>query len=96
VKRIKGSGRDIINPLESIVKNTHTLVGLVEQNRAMQALVRQAETTIGGGRYLEAIPDKQVATTFNLSQLEGDIREHLADAGRRLEHSTIGRCSTSS
>jgi hypothetical protein len=26
VKRIKGSGRDIINPLESIVKNTHTLV----------------------------------------------------------------------
>jgi hypothetical protein len=39
VKRIKGSGRDIINPLESIVRNTHTLVSMVEQNRAMQALV---------------------------------------------------------
>jgi hypothetical protein len=88
VKRIKGSGRDIVNPLESIVRNTHTLVGLVEQNRAMRALVRQAETTVGGGRYLEAIPDKKVATTFNLSQLEGDIREHLADQGIDLEHST--------
>lgn len=81
VKRIKGSGRDIINPLESIVKNTHTLVGLVEQNRAMGALVDQAEKTVGGGRYLEAIPEKQIATTFNLEKVARDIKGELDAAG---------------
>jgi hypothetical protein len=95
VKRIKGSGRDIINPLESIVKNTHTLVGLVEQNRAMAALVRQAEGTVGGGRYLEAIPEKKVATSFNLSMLERDIREQLADQASSSRCPT-GICSTRS
>lgn len=81
VKRIKGSGRDIINPLESIVKNTHTLVGMVEQNRAMQALVDQATSTKGGGRYLEEIPEKQVATMFNLGKLAKEIKGELAASG---------------
>lgn len=81
IKRLKGSGRDIINPLESIVRNTHTLVTMVEQNRAMQALVHQAEATTGGGRFLERIPDKQVATTFNLDQVASHIRKELDAAG---------------
>ncbi len=81
IKRIKGSGRDIINPIESIVKNTHAFVSLVEQNKAMLALVDQARHTVGGGRYLERIPDKQVATTFNLGTLEGTIRQSLAAQG---------------
>lgn len=81
VKRIKGSGRDVINPLESIIKNTHTLVGMVEQNRAMAALVDQAENTVGGGRYLEAIPEKQVATMFNLQKVAKDIKGELDAAG---------------
>lgn len=81
VKRIKGSGRDIINPLESIVKNTHTLASMVEDNRARLALVDQAVKTTGGGRYLERIPEKQVATQFNLDRLAGEIKDELDQAG---------------
>lgn len=33
VKRIKGSTRDIINPLESIIKNTFEMINAVERNR---------------------------------------------------------------
>lgn len=81
IKRIKGSGRDIINPVESIVRNTHTFTTMVEQNRARLALVDQATKTQGGGRFLERIPDKQVATRFNLQQVAADIRAELVNAG---------------
>lgn len=39
IKRIKGSTRDIVNPIESIIRNTYMLVTLAERNRVMSALV---------------------------------------------------------
>ncbi|MCE5247953.1 DEAD/DEAH box helicase family protein [bacterium] len=84
IKRIKGSTRDIVNPLESIIRNTHTLVNMVEANRAMQALVAQAESTEGGGRFLEKVPAPVAATKFNLARLTPQIREALEDAGVEL------------
>ena len=83
-KKIRGSGRDIVNPLESIVRNTYTITDMVEKNRAMQALTKQAENTTGGGRYIERIPNPMEATQFNLSQLAGDIREALESDGIEL------------
>ena len=38
IKRIKGSEREIINPLESIVKNTYILVSAAERNQVSIAL----------------------------------------------------------
>lgn len=81
VKRIFGSGRDIVNPFESMVKNTFAIVDMVEKNRAMQALVRQAETAAGSARWIERIPDPKIATKFNLSQVSNDIKKALHDAG---------------
>lgn len=81
VKRIKGSGRDIVNPFESIVKNTFAMVDMVEKNRAMIALVNQAQQSVGSGRWIERIPDPQVATHFNLQKLTGQVRAALEDAG---------------
>lgn len=81
LKRIKGSGYDIVNPLESIVRNTHAIVETVEANRAMLALVKQARKTTGGGSYLEQAAPPQVATKFNLSRLTPEIRKALKEAG---------------
>lgn len=81
VKRIRGSGRDIINPLESMVKNAFAIVDMVEKNRAMQALVRQAESSAGSARWIEAIPTPKVATRFNLSELTKDVRAALVNNG---------------
>lgn len=81
IKKIRGSGRDIIDPLESIIKNTHAIVDMVEKNKAMRALVKHATSTEGGGQYIEAIPQPKVATKFNLGQLERPIRDAIDDAG---------------
>lgn len=85
VKRIKGSGKDIINPLESIVRNTYAIVDMVEKNRAMLALVDQASNVKGSGKFIERIPDPQIGTKFNLSQVSGAVRKALEDAGVDLE-----------
>lgn len=84
VKRIRGSGRDIVNPFESIVKNTFAIVDMVEKNRAMQALVRQAEESAGSAKWIERIPDPQVATRFNLQKLAKDVREALEEGDVEL------------
>jgi predicted RNA methylase len=81
VKRIRGSGKDIINPLESIIKNTFATVDMVEKNRAMLALVDQAMEIKGSGRFIEHIPAPQVATQFNLSQVAGAIKKALEEEG---------------
>jgi N12 class adenine-specific DNA methylase/2'-5' RNA ligase len=84
IKRMKGSGRDIVNPLESIIRNTFTIVDTVEKNRAMQALTRLADKSAGSAKWLEEVPAPQVATQFNLSQVEKDVRAELEDAGVEL------------
>lgn len=81
IKRIKGSGLDVIDPFESMVKNAFAIVDMVEKNRAMQALVRQAEKSAGSGRWIEKIPTPKVATQFKLSQVSKDIKQALVDAG---------------
>ena|GEM_PF-1693636 len=43
VKSIEGSTRKIVDPLESIIKNTYTYVQLAERNRALSALADLAD-----------------------------------------------------
>ncbi|MCC6989961.1 MAG: GNAT family N-acetyltransferase [Acidobacteria bacterium] len=83
IKKIKGSGRDIINPLESIVKNAFAMVDAVEKNRAMQALAGLADTAddtkqrgTGPGAWLRRIKDPQTVTGARL-------RDVLIDASKK-------------
>lgn len=78
---VRGSGRDVIAPTESIIRNTFAIVDMVEKNRAMQALVRQAGKAQGSGKWIERIPTPKVATTFNLASLTKDIAAALDEAG---------------
>lgn len=68
VKRIKGSGLDIVNPFESIIVNTHAIVDMVEKNRAMMALANQADRSKASSRLggLEKIPAPQIPDTVNV------------------------------
>ena len=81
IKRIKGSGREVIDPLESTIGNTFAIVDMVEKNRAAVALVEQAETAAGSARWIERIPTPQVATRFNLKTVTRAIGTALEDAG---------------
>lgn len=79
IKKIKGSWRDIQDPLESIIKNTHLYINAAEKNAVGQALVNLAEKTGGMGKYVEEIPTpihgtkgqyKEIFTKDELAQME--------------------------
>lgn len=46
LKAIKGSERDIISPVQTMVKNAEALLRRADQNKAMQALVSDLEGTV--------------------------------------------------
>lgn len=81
LKRMKGSTRRIVNPLETVIRNTHQTTEAGETNRAMLALVNLITETDGSAIWMEEIPVQQAATRFNLDQLENEIRGQLADQG---------------
>ena len=63
VKRIKGSDADIVDPLESVIKNTHSLISLAERNNVARSLVRAAESREGLGQFVEGPIPKPLTPT---------------------------------
>lgn len=55
IKRMKGSSRDIIAPIESVLKNTYSIIINAEKNLAGQTLASIAKMK-NMGTYVEAIP----------------------------------------
>lgn len=61
IRRIKGSGRDIIDPLESIIKNTYAMIEAAEKNGIGRALTDLATKTDGAGWMVEKLPTPKAA-----------------------------------
>lgn len=61
IRRIKGSGRDIIDPLESIIKNTYAMIEAAEKNGIGRALTDLASKTEGAGWLVEKLPTPKAA-----------------------------------
>lgn len=68
VKRIQGSTEKIVDPLESIVKNTYTLIQMAERNRVHRAFVELAEKSENGSEY--ATREKAKSKPIELSAEE--------------------------
>lgn len=67
VKRLKGSTRDIIDPLESIVKNTFQFYNAVERNHVGRTFAKLADKK-GMGQIVERVKGDKAKTdnTFNV------------------------------
>jgi predicted RNA methylase len=77
VKKMKGSWRPIEDPLESIIKNTYSLINIAERNMIGQALAKLADVE-GSGKWIEGpLPAKMIPHSFALER----IKEVLLDAG---------------
>lgn len=70
VKRIKGSALEVVDPLESIIKNTYSMIEVVERNEIGKALARLSEVE-GSGKYVEKIPAPVLPTKINLKEVIG-------------------------
>jgi hypothetical protein len=70
VKRLKGSGRDIIDPIESIVKDTQVFLNIAARNKVMVKLTDLAGQFEDAGAIVEVdIPAKLKPTSFTLDEI---------------------------
>lgn len=82
VMRRKGSTREIIDPLESIVRNTYAMFSYADRNAVAQALVKQAAKVQDQGWLVESgVVRPMKRTEFNLKEVEKQIKELLDDNG---------------
>ncbi|MFA5384004.1 MAG: LPD38 domain-containing protein [Eubacteriales bacterium] len=55
VKKMKGSTRDITDPIESIIKNTYLYTNIAERNKVGRAIAELADAKEGLGRLVEKV-----------------------------------------
>ena len=72
IKSIKGSGREIIDPLESMIKQTEKIIGTAHKAEVAKALVELADRP-GMASLIWEVPAPMQATKFEAEQLKKDI-----------------------
>jgi len=75
VMRMKGSDLEIMNPIESVVKNTMLFRDLAERNRAGAAFVKAVRETQGGGRVGEVVLQPMKAQNVSDAEVRAKLRE---------------------
>lgn len=99
VKRLKGSTRDVIDPLESMIKNTFAVVNAVEKNKVGLELSRLADIE-GAGRFVERLHGAQqvkkehIVTVFEKGekvqyQLDKDLYEAIQQLDEDVTNKVI-------
>lgn len=64
IKRFKGSTRDIIDPLQSILRNTYRFTNAIERNKVAQTFAKLADIH-GMGRIVEQVKEGSARATDN-------------------------------
>jgi len=88
--RMKGSTRLIINPLESIYRNTIYLLDLAERNRIGRAMIQLAGKAEGLGRLIHKVPMPVQPTEVEL----GRLKKVFEDAGVELPPDLLNKVVT--
>ena len=77
VKRMKGSGLDTLDPLESIVKNTENIISAAIKHQTADLIGRYADTVDGIGAFIERVPPDQVAKKVDITALKEEFNDRL-------------------
>ncbi len=75
VKRLKGSGRTVVDPIESAVKQAYVFTNLAMRNNVGRALVELAEKFPGAGKYIEEVPASTQTVNFKLSEIKNVLEQ---------------------
>lgn len=80
-KKIKGSEREIIDPIESIIKNTYSIIQNSDKARVMQAMATLSNKHHELGRLFEKVPPKltKIASINLADELSSDLKAQLGD-----------------
>lgn len=77
VKRMRGSTGDIIDPLETIIKNTYSYIYLAERTKILNQIVDNALAYRGGGILARQVPPPIRPVTTSLREVMKAVDPHL-------------------
>lgn len=78
VKKIRGSEREIIDPIESIVKDTYAIINAADRNNIGVMMARLAEKDPELGRVFERVDNKMTGTKVMDQEVRSAIEKKLA------------------
>lgn len=90
VKAIKGSDAPIVDPIESIIKNTYLYIELAERNRVAQRLVELAESSPQGAQLVQKVPVPRKPIEVTEPEVRKFLEQHGLD-GDQADAFTIFR-----
>lgn len=73
--KIKGSTRDIINPLESIIKNTYSYMQMAERNDTYKTLFDMANRYDGTGKWFDKVPTDMIGQTVTAEDVKSILEQ---------------------
>lgn len=79
VKRIKGSGREIKDPVEAMMAKAQQIIGTADKVRVARALADLADSRQGMGRFVSKIPEAMVPTEFRMESVKAQLKRAGAD-----------------
>lgn len=85
LKRIKGSEFEIVDPLESIIKNTYTFINFAERNKVMLSMKKLAENNKKAAQKFEKVPvDLTKVASVNAKEIVYQALGASSDMGKML------------
>ena len=82
IKKMTGSERQIIDPLESIIRNTYVYTALAEKNAVAESFVKLAETSPNGADYATKSKTKVHPTKVQADEIRKFMKEHGLDPSK--------------
>lgn len=79
IKHAKGSGRETLDPIESIVANTHSFVKFALRNRAAAALVQFTGKVDGFGKFIEEVEPDKIPHVFDVSSRLDALKNDMSE-----------------
>lgn len=88
IYKIKGSERDIIDPMASIIKNIYLFTNMASRNRIGLALANLAEKYPGSGKIMDKVPPRMIPHNVALESIEKALKDAGIDTDK-VDLSTI-------
>lgn len=80
IKKAYGSGKTIIDPIESIITNAFIITRAAKSNYALNALSNMVEQVEGMGKWMEAVPHKTKSENFTVNDIRTQIMKIAKDS----------------
>ena len=81
IKRARGSGRDLVHPVDNIISNIVKVVNAGVRNNVMRRITDEAQRVGADAVFLEKIPTPMRGTRVDLTGVKSDLMDRITEKG---------------